>query len=168
MGLYEDFYEAIRVGDIEKVKLLFIRNRNYNTEAQMAAEYGHEGILKFITSNSVCNYNSIMPYASKGGHIHIIRLLVSLGANNYNTAMPYAAGHNHPDIVKFLVEKGATEFQGSIELASFVGNIEMLEFLLNASKEKGIQINIDKAISRSIYPEVSDFLKTIKQGKIKL
>ncbi|MEM4875102.1 MAG: ankyrin repeat domain-containing protein [Thermofilaceae archaeon] len=90
-----ELHEAVREGDLQRVKKLLERGANVNAKDDTFAS------------------NTPLHYAAMEGYLEVARLLVEKGAyvnarNSYGwTPLHYAAYYGHLEVVRFLLEAGA-------------------------------------------------------------
>ena len=66
-----------------------------NLRMAMAAEAGHEDIVRLMLSQGANAYNMELTSAASGGHQNIVDLMIQKGADDYNEAMETAASQGH-------------------------------------------------------------------------
>jgi len=124
--LDKELFDAVKEGDIAKVKNLLIRGANVNakdkdgrTPLHHAATIGHVEIARFLLERGA-NVNAKdkdgrtpLHHAATIGHVEIARFLLERGANvnakgkNGNTPLHYAVRNGHVEVVNLLLENGA-------------------------------------------------------------
>ena len=78
-----------------------------NLGMAMAAEAGHEDIVRLMLFRGVNVYNTGLTSAAAGGHESIVQLMLDQGATNYNHAMHVASYNGQVHIVRLMLSRGA-------------------------------------------------------------
>lgn len=133
----DEFIEAAKIGDIEKVNQLLASKQIANIDAQdnrrytsyynqtalmCAAENGHEKVVALLLGYGakIDNVNNlgrnVIHFAAKNNRLEIIRFLfnqpegkkaIDNQSRMRETAISIAAGEGHVEVVRFLIAKGA-------------------------------------------------------------
>jgi hypothetical protein len=126
-GLAEDFVDAARTGNSDKVLMLLSNGVDVNvkvggvkdTALITAAAYGNINVVHVLLSKGAdvnagdINGTTPLTMASQNGHLEIVQLLLDKGAdvNSKNiygmTALTEASRMGYTQVVSLLVEKGA-------------------------------------------------------------
>lgn len=80
----------------------------------LAAERGHEHLVRLCKSWGVTTYHSAMG-SGCGGKENILRLFKEWGGENFNGALRGAAAHCHVHLLGLCKEWGATDFVAALD-----------------------------------------------------
>ena len=100
-----------------------------NLRMAIAAEAGHEDIVRLMLSQGANAYNTGQTSAASG-HESIVRLMLELGATNYNHAMSIAAFYGNESIVWLLLDHGASDYNMALRRAALRGHQNIVELML--------------------------------------
>ena len=117
MKKQQELYDAVKDGDLEKVKYLVslgadIRSGN-DLAVQVASENGYIDVVKYLVSlgADIRSLNDeAVKWASRNGHLETVKYLVLLGADFRSVndwAVLWASYNGHFEMVKYLVSIGA-------------------------------------------------------------
>jgi len=102
------------------------------TPIQIASEYGHLNIIKYLIDNGIKLIETTMypdppiHMASKNGHLKIVEFLISkrydinIQSREGHTALHFASENGHLEIVKLLIKSGADKNVKNIYFDNFV------------------------------------------------
>ena len=117
----EEFWSAVRKGDIEKVKTFLAEGIDVNAKNRYGA--------------------TALSFAADKGNVEIGKLLIEKGADInvkdtfYNsTPLGWSIYNKHQEFVKMLLSKGATGAEGEISGAIFNEDPEMVKVILDNAK----------------------------------
>lgn len=142
------FIEAVKTGNVQKVKLLLNDIRVYpadntNDAICQASEYGHAEVVKLLLNDDrvdpTDNNNFVIRRASKNGHMEVVRLLLADDridpTDNNNFAIRWASRKGHENIVKLLLNDDRIDPTDNnnyaIRWGSRKGHVEVVKLLLN-------------------------------------
>ena len=108
-----DFHNACKIGDIEKIKLIIdnyysnISFGFFDKALQYACQGGNIDIINLIITYNgwYNNWNSGLYGACLGGHLNIVKLMIDKGANDWKFGLRCAFSGNHFDIIKLMIDK---------------------------------------------------------------
>ncbi|WP_264686029.1 MULTISPECIES: ankyrin repeat domain-containing protein [unclassified Wolbachia] len=160
--LDQELLDAVKVGDMSKVRDSVNRGANVNTEdrdgntpARNAVLKGHFGIFKYLVENGVSlegkdhRCRPSICDASYSGNLDILKYLIGKGVdinesdNNGWTPLHFAAWRGYLEVANFLIEKGANINvenifgRKPIHVAAENNNTNIIEFFLS----KGMSID---------------------------
>ncbi|MGR3302530.1 MAG: ankyrin repeat domain-containing protein [Candidatus Scalindua sp.] len=163
MTLAEEFSEALRIGDIEKLDRLLGENKkrwcSSHTLFKVISQGVHPNIIKLLIEmgadvndvNEGGGYitKTALHEAIKRNSLDIVKILIENGANietkniNKYTPLQMAAKQGKTDIVEILIEKGADldaveHIDTALTMALEKGNYDIAKLLIN----KGAEVNI--------------------------
>ena len=98
-----------------------------------------EIILLGATTGDV--YNRSLECAVAGGNIPLIDYFLEKGATNINQTLLQAGKRSNLNTVKYLISKGANNYQNLFQGAAGGGNIDIMQFALDALIAQGFDIN---------------------------
>jgi hypothetical protein len=117
-ALNDEFFEAVRKGDVVAVKAALDRGADVNAKFR----YGSTALFK----------------AAERGHAPVVALLLERGADVkvkdsfYGaTAMTWALDNDHFDVVKLLLAKGGGEVDEVLTTGARAGNAELVKIALD-------------------------------------
>ena len=135
------FFEAIRDGDIEEIKLFLkkgvdieIKNDNGCTPLIIACSEGRFDAVKFLVEVAAADIENVdkngwtpLLYSCHHGKLEIVKYLVEMGAdvdksNGRGSVTPLISCfiNNHTEIMKFLIEQGANVDKDNIYSDSLI------------------------------------------------
>ena len=100
-----------------------------NLRMAIAAEAGHEDIVRLMLSHGANDLNMGLTSAASGDYESIVRLMLELGATNYNHAMSIAAYYGHESIVRLLLDHGASDYNMALRRAALRGHQNIVELI---------------------------------------
>ncbi|KAJ9306207.1 hypothetical protein DTO217A2_4323 [Paecilomyces variotii] len=124
------------------------RNKHNTSGLYLAARWGHADMVrKLIGLGAAVNalgsqYGNALQAASFAGHAEVVKVLLDSGASfspgdkgEYSSPLQAALANGHNHVAQILIDAGfkpATreQFNDALEIASFKGNVEMVEHLL--------------------------------------
>jgi ankyrin repeat protein len=117
-ALNDEFFEAVRKGDVAAVKVALDKGADVNAKFR----YGSTALFK----------------AAERGHTPVVALLLERGADVkvkdtfYGaTAMTWALDNDHFDIVKLLLAKGGGDVDEVLQSGARAGNAELVKIALD-------------------------------------
>ena len=117
-ALNDEFFEAVRKGDVVAVKAALDRGADVNAKFR----YGSTALFK----------------AAERGHAPVVALLLERGADVKvkdtfygTTAMTWALDNDHFDVVKLLLAKGGGEVDEVLTTGARAGNAELVKIALD-------------------------------------
>lgn len=116
----EEFFAAVRAGDLERVKALLEAGVDVNTKYRYgttalfpACDRGHTEIVKLLLErgaevNVQDTFYRATPltWASSKGHTEIVKMLLEKGATGIENVLVSSAGQGREGIVRLALEKG--------------------------------------------------------------
>lgn len=137
----EEFIEAARQGNLDLIKTLgrLWRTNIYAQALREATSNGHLEVVKYL--NKLSNNNEF-EYAVINDDIDGVKAAIAKGVDTAeeDCGIHTAASHNYFDIVKLLVERGRFHNE-AVEDAAANGNLEIVEFLLDADSRNLKYVN---------------------------
>jgi len=140
-----NFIQAVRDGDLEKVKLLLPisdPSENNSDAIRWASYNGHLEVVKLLLSDprvDSSDVNTAIRYASSNGRTEIVKFLladprVDPSANN-SDAIRWASNNGHLEVVKLLLSDprvdSSYDINAAIRYASSNGHTEIVKLLLS-------------------------------------
>jgi len=146
--------EAARVGDIDTVEYMVeLGAVDYDLAMASAAANGHDEIVQYMFDLGASNYNWTLWRAAAGGYFSIVDLIIELAGNihplDYNRAMEEAAEAGQLDMVDYMVELGADAYGLAFDAAASVGNVHVMEYLLEYVNQQNLNNALILAIEYS-------------------
>ena len=138
-----NFIKACELGNLEKIKLSFCSNTCKNYGVQIASQFGHLDIVKYLTSQGADiqdQSNLAVQQASQFGHLEIVKYLVSQGANikaDNDYSLQLACENGHVEVVKYITSQEYIKHSLQIscvyalELACENGHLEVVKYLVS-------------------------------------
>ncbi|KAJ9363475.1 hypothetical protein DTO280E4_2457 [Paecilomyces variotii] len=124
------------------------RNKHNTSGLYLAARWGHADVVrKLIGLGAAVNalgsqYGNALQAASFAGHAEVVKVLLDSGASfspgdkgEYSSPLQAALANGHNHVAQILIDAGfkpvtREQFNDALEIASFKGNVEMVEHLL--------------------------------------
>jgi len=195
-GAYDDYFQAVKVDDVSKVKELLGRGFDPNT---IEAERGDTGLILALRENSMKVFNVLLnasgldleAMARNGdnalmiacfkGNKPAVEAMLAKGAEVNRpgwTPLHYAAANGHNDIISILLEKSAYIDAESpnrttpIMMAARGGHIYTVKLLLDEGADAALKNDLDMSaidFARKFgYHDIADGLthRLKKMGKL--
>lgn len=118
--LNDQFWEAVRAGDVALVTSLLDKGADVNAKFRYgatalfkAAERGHVEVVKVLLARGAdvtvkdTFYNATaMTWALDNGHVEIVRMLLEKQPSSVDSVLMNGLGDDKPEVVKVALEKG--------------------------------------------------------------
>jgi ankyrin repeat protein len=166
----DDIHDAVRSGDLEKVKTLLKshgewlnkQDQNRKTPLHLALESGHADMAKYLIEQgadiNLKDKDNAAPLhnAAYLGNLEIVDLLLNKGATSLNegnfrgqTPLHFACERGHPEVATRLLDGGA-----DIEARDFIGRTPLMT--------TGVSKNIE--IAKGLIKKGADINASLKRG----
>ncbi len=106
--------------------LRYRTNEDPNTMISIAAQGGHEDIVRQCKEWGACDYDGAICWAAEGGHLVLVHLFKEWGARNYDDVMCWAAQKGRLDLVRQCHEWGASGYNNAMCWAAYGGHLDIV------------------------------------------
>jgi hypothetical protein len=135
--LNDQFYEAVRKGDLAQVTSLLDKGVDVNAKFRYgatalfkAAERGYLDIVKLllargadVTVKDTFYQATAMTWAISNGHTEIVRLIVDKDPSNVDSVLMNGLGNDKPELVKLALDKGGLKKE-TLTTALFIASTD--------------------------------------------
>ena len=136
-ALNDQFYEAVRKGDLALVTSLLDKGVDVNSKFRYgatalfkAAERGHLEIVKLllargadVTVKDTFYQATAMTWAIDNGHTEIVRLILDKDPTSVDSVLMNGLGNDKPDLVKLALDKGGLKKE-TLTTALFIASTD--------------------------------------------
>jgi hypothetical protein len=130
-------FNAVYGGNLDIVEYLISKGANdFNRGLIASSKIGNLDITNLMLKNNANNYHIAFRVALNYGKLNILKILPELDIENYNNAIIRAiAGNKSLEIISFIFNKGVNNYKYMMYLASFIGSMRIVKFLIGRISE---------------------------------
>jgi len=180
----EEFFKAVRRGDVAAVKAFLDKGTDVNAKTQYgatalsyAADKGHVEVVRLLLErgadvNVKDTFYGEVPigWACSKGHAEVIKLLLDKGARGVDRVLMEGVNSKNADMVKIALDNGKfipETLTLALARAEKAGKPEITEMLKKAGAAPPIQVDAETLQSYAgTYKESVDIVFTVKDGKL--
>lgn len=148
----DDFWQAVRKGDVKTVEALLAKGVDVNTKFRYGA--------------------TALSYACDRGHVDVVKVLLAKGADvnvkdTFYGASPitWAVQKGHTEIVKMLLDKGAAGRDDALMGSVFSRKLELSKMILEAGGVK--PETLSAALARAVSTKNEELVELLKKAGAK-